>query len=192
MRAETELVGKKAPGRSRWRPAERSTCAGPKTPPAGVPTNQLSNRAPRGRECASQMPAGVSLLPDRRGFRSSLLSPASHGGPSASPHILAPAAFPVGGAVGTKGRCRHRMQELYPTNSTRQGPSGGWGGGGGVHGPSPSSTTAHLAVRRGCLCQRTWDPKSSGAGQLWGELANYGEPPAIHCEVPAPSSLPIS
>lgn len=60
----------------------------------------------------SQMSAGGSPSPGRRGSRSSLPDPASHGGPSASPRIPAPAAFPAGGAVGTKDRCMHRRNEL--------------------------------------------------------------------------------
>lgn len=60
------------------------------------------------------MSADVSPLPGHRGFRSSLPNLASHGGPSASLHILAPAAFPADGAVDTQSGSIHRVNELHP------------------------------------------------------------------------------
>lgn len=82
---------------------------------------------PEAGNMSSQMSARVLPLPGHRGFRLSLPNPASHGGPSVSPHILAPAAFPAGGAVGTKGRCMHRIDELHLDKSHRQGASRGRG-----------------------------------------------------------------
>lgn len=76
----------------------------------------------------SQTPAGASLLPDHRGFQSSLPNPASHVGPSASPRTLAPAAFPAGGAAGTKGRHRHRRNEVHPDKAHKTGRLSGGGG----------------------------------------------------------------
>lgn len=55
-----------------------------------------------GSACSPTSARVSSPLPGHRGFRSSLPNPASHAGPSASPHTLAPAAFPAAGAVGTR------------------------------------------------------------------------------------------
>lgn len=59
------------------------------------------------------MPANASVLPVHRGFQSSLPSPASRGELSASPHTLAPAAFPADAAVGTEDRGMWRERELH-------------------------------------------------------------------------------
>lgn len=77
------------------------------------PHESFSLTGPEAGNMSSQMSARVLPLPGHRGFRLSLPNPASRGGPSVSPHIRAPAAFPAGGAVGTKGRCMHRMGELH-------------------------------------------------------------------------------
>lgn len=85
----------------------------------------ISRIGPRGRICVLPNICRCLPVPDHRGFRSSLPNPASHGGPSASPHMLVPAAFPAGGAAGTKGRRMHRINELNQDKSHKAGIPGG-------------------------------------------------------------------
>lgn len=107
-------------------PKNPAVCDAPH-PPTKAPCEELvsedrdrtgGEEAPGRSRGAGNVPsptsADASLLPDRTGSRSSLLGPASHGGPTASPHIPAPAASPAGGAVGTNGRRGHRVNELHP------------------------------------------------------------------------------
>lgn len=118
------------------------------------PHESFSLTGPEAGNMSSQMSARVLPLPGHRGFRLSLPNPASRGGPSVSPHIRAPAVFPAGGAVGTKGRCMHRMDELHRDKPHKAGtlPRKTECE---AQGPSPSPTKAALELRSGCLCRRT-------------------------------------
>lgn len=86
--------------------------------------------------------AGVSPLPDRTGFQSSLPNPASHEELSASPRILVPAAFPAGGAVDTKGRYTHGINELHPDQAHEAGTPPGGG--------EEWKCTAAVRLHKGC------------------------------------------
>lgn len=118
------------------------------------PHESFSLTGPEAGNTSSQMSARVLPLPGHRGFRLSLPNPASHGGPSVSPHILAPAAFPAGGAVGTKGRCTHRLDELHLDKPHKAGtlPRKRECE---AQGPSPSPTEAARELRSRRLCRRT-------------------------------------
>mgnify|MGYP006996399932 CR=1 FL=1 len=185
----------KAPGKSRWRPADRSILGpGPKTPtPRWPPQQSALNRAGAGTALSGLSAAALSYLvaegPDQA-FQVLLL---------VEDHLLLLVLllqlhFQLAELRAQRVDAGVGHAHSIWTGPPRPGPSGGRGWVCGVHGCSPSSTKADLVVCAGGGGISVREFRSLKAQ----ELDNYGEngtimgsPLAFTVESPAPVSCPF-